>query len=147
MTDKSDEAQRFVEETLHQGHEGVMAKSLDAPYLAGRRGANWLKIKRPGEWLIAIRRATGIPGDVRRSVAAFNRLGEPLWRPPAPKGFSDENAAWLDGLSHRLDTANAFAQGLADQLDPEAVAESALGPLASPATRQLIARAKAKRRR
>ena len=37
-------------------------------------------------------------------------LGEPLWRPPAPKGFSDDNAAWLDGLAQRLDAANAFAQ-------------------------------------
>ena len=37
-------------------------------------------------------------------------LGEPLWRPPAPKGFSDEEAAWLDGLAQRLDIANTFAQ-------------------------------------
>ena len=28
------------------GHEGVMAKALDAPYEAGRRGAGWLKVKR-----------------------------------------------------------------------------------------------------
>ena len=28
------------------GHEGVMAKALDAPYEAGNRGASWLKIKR-----------------------------------------------------------------------------------------------------
>ena len=52
-------------------------------------------------------------------------LGEPLWRPPAPKGFSDDNAAWLDGLAQRLDIANAFAQRVADGLDPEAVAEIA----------------------
>jgi DNA ligase-1 len=28
-----------------RGHEGVMVKSLDAPYEAGRRGAGWLKVK------------------------------------------------------------------------------------------------------
>ena len=28
------------------GHEGVMAKALEAPYEAGNRGASWLKIKR-----------------------------------------------------------------------------------------------------
>ncbi len=27
------------------GYEGVVAKSLSAPYEAGRRGASWLKIK------------------------------------------------------------------------------------------------------
>ncbi len=39
------EGQRFLEEALARGHEGVMVKSLDAPYEAGRRGAGWLKVK------------------------------------------------------------------------------------------------------
>jgi DNA ligase 1 len=39
------EAQRFLDRTLGAGHEGVMAKSLTAPYEAGRRGSGWLKIK------------------------------------------------------------------------------------------------------
>ncbi|OBB01394.1 ATP-dependent DNA ligase [Mycobacteriaceae bacterium 1482268.1] len=38
-------AQRFLDTTLAAGHEGVMAKSLGAPYEAGRRGAGWLKVK------------------------------------------------------------------------------------------------------
>jgi DNA ligase-1 len=38
-------AEAFVRDALARGHEGVMAKSLDAPYAAGRRGASWLKIK------------------------------------------------------------------------------------------------------
>jgi uncharacterized protein (DUF1800 family) len=68
------------------------------------------KIKRPGEWIVAALRAAGLPGDVRRINPAQALLGEPLWRPPAPKGFSDDNATWLDGLTQRLDIANAFAQ-------------------------------------
>ena len=40
------EADRFFEEALTHRHEGLMAKALDAPYEAGRRGASWLKIKR-----------------------------------------------------------------------------------------------------
>jgi len=36
----------FYAEALARGHEGVMAKALDAPYEAGNRGASWLKIKR-----------------------------------------------------------------------------------------------------
>ncbi|GAC1305772.1 MAG: ATP-dependent DNA ligase [Steroidobacteraceae bacterium] len=39
-------ALRFYEQTLDSGHEGVMAKSLEAAYEAGNRGASWLKIKR-----------------------------------------------------------------------------------------------------
>jgi DNA ligase 1 len=35
----------FLDATLAAGHEGVMAKSLTAPYEAGRRGAGWLKVK------------------------------------------------------------------------------------------------------
>jgi len=39
-------AQDFYDAALAAGHEGVMAKSLAAPYEAGNRGASWLKIKR-----------------------------------------------------------------------------------------------------
>ena len=39
------EAERFLEDALARGHEGVMVKALDAPYEAGRRGAGWLKVK------------------------------------------------------------------------------------------------------
>jgi DNA ligase-1 len=45
VTSSPDEAQQFLERTLAAGHEGVMAKSLTAPYEAGRRGAGWLKVK------------------------------------------------------------------------------------------------------
>jgi DNA ligase-1 len=46
VTTSAAEAQAFYESALAAGHEGVMAKSLDAPYEAGNRGASWLKIKR-----------------------------------------------------------------------------------------------------
>jgi DNA ligase-1 len=39
------DADAFLQEALDAGHEGVMAKALDAPYAAGRRGRAWLKIK------------------------------------------------------------------------------------------------------
>jgi DNA ligase-1 len=40
------DAQAFYESALAAGHEGLMAKALDAPYQAGNRDARWLKIKR-----------------------------------------------------------------------------------------------------
>jgi ATP-dependent DNA ligase I len=39
-------AAAFLGDALGRGHEGLLAKSLAAPYEAGRRGASWLKVKR-----------------------------------------------------------------------------------------------------
>jgi DNA ligase-1 len=44
-TEDVDVAGAFLDDTLARGHEGVMVKSLAAPYEAGRRGAGWLKVK------------------------------------------------------------------------------------------------------
>lgn len=38
-------AHEFLLKSLEAGHEGVMAKGLDSPYVAGQRGFHWLKIK------------------------------------------------------------------------------------------------------
>jgi DNA ligase-1 len=46
VTRSLDEALAFYDAALAQGHEGLMAKGLEAPYEAGNRGASWLKIKR-----------------------------------------------------------------------------------------------------
>jgi DNA ligase-1 len=45
ITADADEARRFEADALARGHEGVMVKSLAAPYAAGRRGSAWLKVK------------------------------------------------------------------------------------------------------
>ncbi len=102
------------------------------------------RIKRPGEWLVGALRAVGAkPSDVRPTVQALNLLGEPLWRPPAPNGFADDNATWLDGLSQRLDIANQIARRNADA-DPKAVFEQTIAPLATDDTRRAIARAESR---
>jgi DNA ligase-1 len=45
ITAEIDEAKRFQADALERGHEGVMVKSLVAPYAAGRRGSAWIKVK------------------------------------------------------------------------------------------------------
>jgi DNA ligase 1 len=45
VTGDREAAEAFLKSALDRGHEGVMAKSLSAPYEAGSRGASWLKIK------------------------------------------------------------------------------------------------------
>ncbi len=39
------EASAFTQQAMAAGHEGVMAKSLEAPYEAGKRGKGWRKLK------------------------------------------------------------------------------------------------------
>jgi uncharacterized protein (DUF1800 family) len=103
------------------------------------------KLKRPGEWIVAALRATGEPSpDIAPILQAQNLLGEPLWRPAAPKGFPDEDAAWLDGLAQRLDVANQLARQAAGSTDPEQAVEAALGPLATDETRTAIRRAESR---
>lgn len=46
ITDNPEEIQKFFEESVSAGLEGVMAKRLDAPYTAGARNSNWIKLKR-----------------------------------------------------------------------------------------------------
>jgi DNA ligase-1 len=45
VVDSAEQAASFQADTLARGHEGVLVKSLDAPYAAGRRGAGWIKVK------------------------------------------------------------------------------------------------------
>ena len=104
------------------------------------------KLKKPGEWMIAAMRASGLQiRDVRHLVNTQNLLGEPLWRPPAPKGFSDDSAAWVDGLAERLDIANQTARLVGNNGgEPDAMVDAALGPLASTETRQTVRRAESR---
>jgi DNA ligase-1 len=45
VTDKREEAEQFLKEAVNAGHEGLMAKRIDSPYMPGIRGKHWLKIK------------------------------------------------------------------------------------------------------
>ncbi|HET8720458.1 MAG TPA: ATP-dependent DNA ligase [Nitrospira sp.] len=45
ITADPEEARHFLARALEAGHEGVMAKSLSSPYIAGQRGFHWLKVK------------------------------------------------------------------------------------------------------
>jgi DNA ligase-1 len=45
VTTEPDAAQASFRAAIRAGHEGVVIKSLDAPYRAGRRGSDWIKVK------------------------------------------------------------------------------------------------------
>ena len=102
------------------------------------------KLKPPSEWDVGALRLTGSQGVIARLMGGQALMGEPLWRPPGPNGFSDDEAAWIDGLSQRLDIANSFAGRVADRIDPVALVDQGLGPLASAETRDTISRAESR---
>jgi uncharacterized protein (DUF1800 family) len=89
-------------------------------------------------------RATGLRGDPERFARGQALLGEPMWRPPSPKGFADDEGAWIDTMRPRLDIANNFAERVAERIDPKEVVETALGPIASTETRAAVARAESR---
>jgi DNA ligase-1 len=45
VTDKVEDAERFLKEAMDAGHEGLVAKKLDSEYTPGIRGKRWLKVK------------------------------------------------------------------------------------------------------
>ncbi len=46
ITDNAKDVEAFFEDAITRGLEGIMAKRLDAPYTAGSRNFNWIKLKR-----------------------------------------------------------------------------------------------------
>ncbi len=108
------------------------------------------KLKRPSEWIVSTLRLTSAPWNmsagpwnIGRILGVQAALGESLWRPPAPNGWPDTEAAWIDGIPHRLDIANEFA-GRLPNVEPAALLESGLGPLASNHSRETIAHAESR---
>ena len=103
------------------------------------------KLKSPAEWIAGIIRLSGAQSNIPigRIMTAQAALGAPLWRPPAPNGFPDSEAAWLDGLPRRIDIAVDLA-GRVPHAEPLALLEDGLGPLASPETRETVARAESR---
>ncbi len=76
-------AQTFFDAALARGHEGVMAKSLQAPYEAGNRGSSWLKVKQAHTLDLVVLAAEWGNGR-RRGWLSNLHLGA---RDPASGGF------------------------------------------------------------
>lgn len=45
VAEREEQIEEFYAQALQHGHEGIVAKDLDAPYEAGRRGRRWMKLK------------------------------------------------------------------------------------------------------
>ena len=100
VTDDPAVAQDFFADAVARGHEGVVLKSLDSPYRAGRRGSEWIKVK-PRHTLDLVILAAEWGHGRRRGVLSNLHLGA---RDPDTgglvmlgktfKGLTDEMLAW-----------------------------------------------------
>jgi DNA ligase-1 len=96
-------AEAVLAEALTAGHEGVVIKSLDSPYAAGRRGKAWQKVKPVHTLDLVVLGAEW--GHGRRTGKLSNlHLGarDPDGGPPIMvgktfKGLTDELLAWQTG--------------------------------------------------
>ena len=103
------------------------------------------KLKRPGEWAVGmVRAAGGTKANAKRFTDGQALLGEPLWRPPSPKGFPDDEASWIDGVGRRLDIANNFAERVSDRVDPQDLIENVFGSQVTSEVKQTVGRAESR---
>ncbi|MEE3622388.1 DUF1800 domain-containing protein [Nitrospirillum sp. BR 11752] len=126
-----------------------------------RQDAAWApelrKVKTPTELVISTARAlhgavhepdaagggsqpAGHADPTFRSLAV---LGQLPFAAPSPAGWPDQAADWVgpEAVVQRVDWALTVGEKLGDGIDPRQIAEQALGPLASEATRQAVSRA------
>jgi DNA ligase 1 len=99
MTGEVADAEAFFADAVARGHEGVVVKSLDAPYAAGRRGSEWIKVKPrhtldlvvlAAEWGHGRRRGwlSNLHLGARDPAGGFVMLGKTF------KGLTDEMLRW-----------------------------------------------------
>ncbi len=105
-----------------------------------------VKIRSPLEYLVALLRASGERPKPNLIVGVLNAMGQPLWNPSGPNGFSDTVDAWAssEGLATRIDVANMVANMPPGRVDPRRFASDTLGALLSPDTEHAISRAETK---
>jgi ATP-dependent DNA ligase I len=119
VTGDQDVAQAFFADAVARGHEGVVLKSLDSPYRAGRRGSEWIKVK-PRHTLDLVILAAEWGHGRRRGVLSNLHLGA---RDPETgglvmlgktfKGLTDEMLAWQ--TTRLLELADPPAAGQDDR--------------------------------
>jgi DNA ligase-1 len=128
VTGDAEEAERFFDQAVAAGHEGLMAKSLVAPYAAGQRGFHWLKLK-PAHTLdlviLAVEKGSGRRsrwlsnlhlGARDAESGRFVMLGKTF------KGLTDEMLEWQTGKLLSLETSR---DAWTVHVRPELVAEIA----------------------
>ena len=135
-TADNEQAQAFFDAALAAGHEGLMAKSLDAPYEAGSRGAAWIKIKQANTLDLVVLAAEW--GHGRRHgwlsnlhLGARNPAGGYVMLGKTFKGMTDDLLEWQTKRLQELETRR---EGHVVFVKPELVVEIAFNGLQESST-------------
>jgi DNA ligase 1 len=127
ITTDTVEAEAFLNEALAAGHEGLMAKALNSPYMPGNRGKLWFKIK-PAETvdcvIVAADRGSGRRRGwlsnyhlaVADGAGGFAPVGKTF------KGLTDKE---FTEMTTRLKELELADQGYTVTVRPEVVVEVA----------------------
>jgi DNA ligase-1 len=126
VTDDPAKAEEFFAGLVAAGHEGVVVKSLVAPYDAGRRGAAWVKVK-PRHTLDLVVLAVEWGSGRRRGWLSNIHLGARdgdrwVMLGKTFKGMTDEMLAWQTERFLALETGR---EGHVVHVRPEQVVEVA----------------------
>jgi uncharacterized protein (DUF1800 family) len=106
------------------------------------------KVVPPYDFMVSMIRAFGL--DEKQRLPMVLRLsaaiGQPLWAPPSPKGWPDEDDAWMgpSAVRERLRIAERAAREIDRSHDPRALAADLLSGILSEATRLAIERTEAR---
>jgi len=131
VTADKQEAQRFFDEAIKAGHEGLMVKRLDARYEAGGRTWDWIKVKQANtldlvvlaaEWGHGRRKGwlSNLHLGARDPAGGFVMLGKTF------KGMTDEVLEWQTKKLQELETRR---EGITVYVRPELVVEVAFNGL------------------
>jgi DNA ligase-1 len=109
--DDPEAARAFAAQVLADGHEGVVVKTAQAPYAAGRRGSAWVKVK-PVHTLDLVVLAVEWGSGRRRGLLSNIHLGARDENDPDRfvmlgktfKGMTDEMLAWQTERFQELKT-------------------------------------------
>jgi DNA ligase 1 len=129
VTDDAATARAWFDERVDSGHEGVVVKSLEAPYAAGRRGAGWVKVKPRHTFdlvVVAVEWGSGRRRGTLSNIhlaARDEHTGDLVMLGKTFKGMTDEMLAWQTERFLGLET---HREGHVVHVRPEQVVEVAV---------------------
>jgi DNA ligase-1 len=130
VTADPEQADRFWRGAIEAGHEGLVAKSLQAPYAAGQRGFHWLKLKSAHTLdlvVLAVERGSGRRAGWLSNLhlgARDEESGQFVMLGKTFKGLSDDMLRWQ---TERLAALQVARDEWTVHVRPELVVEVAFG--------------------
>jgi DNA ligase-1 len=126
-------AESFLSASLAAGHEGLMAKALDSPYMPGNRGKLWFKVK-PAETIDCVITAADRGSGRRRGWLSNYHLAvadDAGGYAPIGKTFKGLTDKQFGEMTERLRALQTSDDGYTVSVRPEVVVEVAYNEIQS----------------